>query len=49
MGAVPMPANTQVSEAEAKTLVKWGLELEISQFELSGREPSRLRLGFLRA
>ena len=24
-GAVPMPANTQVSEAEAKTLVKWVL------------------------
>jgi cytochrome c len=22
-GVVPMPANTQVSEAEAKTLVKW--------------------------
>jgi len=24
-GAVPMPANTQVSEAEAHTLVKWVL------------------------
>ncbi|MEO8170054.1 MAG: c-type cytochrome [Oxalobacteraceae bacterium] len=24
-GAIPMPANTQVSEAEAKTLVKWVL------------------------
>lgn len=24
-GAVPMPANTQVSEAEARTLVKWVL------------------------
>jgi len=24
-GAVPMPANTQVSEAEAQTLVKWVL------------------------
>jgi cytochrome c len=24
-GAVPMPANTQVSEAEAKTLVTWVL------------------------
>ena len=24
-GAVPMPANPQVSEAEAKTLVKWVL------------------------
>jgi cytochrome c len=24
-GAVPMPANTQVSEAEATTLVKWVL------------------------
>lgn len=22
-GAIPMPANTQVSEAEARTLVKW--------------------------
>lgn len=27
-GAVPMPANTQVSEAEAKTLVKWVLSLK---------------------
>ena len=24
-GAIPMPANTQVSEAEAHTLVKWVL------------------------
>ena len=24
-GAVPMPANTQVSDAEARTLVKWVL------------------------
>jgi cytochrome c len=24
-GAVPMPANTQVNEAEARTLVKWVL------------------------
>ena len=24
-GAVPMPANTQVTEAEARTLVKWVL------------------------
>ena len=24
-GPVPMPANTQVSEAEARTLVKWVL------------------------
>lgn len=24
-GAIPMPANTQVSEAEANTLVKWVL------------------------
>ncbi|MEO6353354.1 MAG: c-type cytochrome [Burkholderiaceae bacterium] len=24
-GAIPMPANTQVSEAEAQTLVKWVL------------------------
>jgi cytochrome c len=27
-GAVPMPANTQVSEAEAHTLVKWILSLK---------------------
>lgn len=27
-GAVPMPANTQVNEAEAKTLVKWILALK---------------------
>lgn len=27
-GAVPMPANAQVSEAEAKTLVKWVLSLK---------------------
>ncbi|WMW82131.1 c-type cytochrome [Undibacterium cyanobacteriorum] len=27
-GAIPMPANTQVSEAEAKTLVKWVLSLK---------------------
>lgn len=27
-GAVPMPANTQVSEAEAHTLVKWVLSLK---------------------
>jgi cytochrome c len=27
-GAVPMPANTQVSEAEARTLVKWVLSLK---------------------
>jgi cytochrome c len=27
-GAVPMPANPQVSEAEAKTLVKWVLSLK---------------------
>lgn len=27
-GAVPMPANTQVSEAEARTLVKWILTLK---------------------
>ncbi len=26
-GPVPMPANAQVSEAEAKTLVKWVLSL----------------------
>jgi cytochrome c len=24
-GSVPMPANTQVNEAEARTLVKWVL------------------------
>jgi cytochrome c len=24
-GAIPMPANPQVSEAEARTLVKWVL------------------------
>jgi len=24
-GAIPMPANAQVSEAEARTLVKWVL------------------------
>ncbi|MEB0135817.1 c-type cytochrome [Actimicrobium sp. CCC2.4] len=27
-GAVPMPANAQVSEAEARTLVKWILTLK---------------------
>jgi cytochrome c len=27
-GAVPMPANTQVSDAEAKTLVTWILSLK---------------------
>lgn len=27
-GSVPMPANTQVSEAEAHTLVKWVLSLK---------------------
>jgi len=27
-GAIPMPANAQVSEAEAKTLVKWILSLK---------------------
>ncbi len=27
-GAVPMPANTQVSEAEAKTLANWVLTLK---------------------
>ena len=27
-GPVPMPANPQVSEAEAKTLVKWVLSLK---------------------
>ena len=27
-GAVPMPANAQVSEAEARTLVKWILSLK---------------------
>lgn len=27
-GAIPMPANTQVSEAEAHTLVKWVLLLK---------------------
>lgn len=27
-GAVPMPANPQVNEAEAKTLVKWILALK---------------------
>lgn len=27
-GAVPMPANTQVSDAEAHTLVKWILSLK---------------------
>jgi cytochrome c len=27
-GVVPMPANTQVSEAEARTLVKWILSLK---------------------
>lgn len=27
-GPVPMPANTQVSEAEARTLVKWVLSLK---------------------
>lgn len=27
-GAVPMPANTQVTEAEAHTLVKWVLSLK---------------------
>lgn len=27
-GPVPMPANTQVSEAEAHTLVKWILSLK---------------------
>lgn len=27
-GAVPMPANTQVTEAEARTLVKWVLSLK---------------------
>lgn len=27
-GAIPMPANPQVSEAEARTLVKWVLSLK---------------------
>ncbi len=27
-GAIPMPANAQVSEAEAKTLVKWILSVK---------------------
>lgn len=27
-GAVPMPANAQVSEADAKTLVKWILSIK---------------------
>lgn len=27
-GAVPMPANTQVTEAEARSLVKWVLSLK---------------------
>lgn len=27
-GAVPMPANAQVTEAEARTLVKWVLSLK---------------------
>lgn len=27
-GSVPMPANTQVNEAEARTLVKWVLSLK---------------------
>jgi len=27
-GAVPMPANTQVNEAEARTLVRWILSLK---------------------
>lgn len=27
-GAVPMPANNQVSEAEARTLVRWVLSLK---------------------
>jgi len=27
-GAIPMPANTQVSEADAKTLVNWILNLK---------------------
>ena len=27
-GAVPMPANAQVNEAEAKTLVKWVLSIK---------------------
>lgn len=27
-GAIPMPANGQVSEAEARTLVKWILSLQ---------------------
>ncbi|MBC3936148.1 c-type cytochrome [Undibacterium rugosum] len=27
-GAIPMPANAQVNEAEAKTLVKWILALK---------------------
>lgn len=27
-GAVPMPANAQVSDAEARTLVKWVLSLK---------------------
>lgn len=27
-GAIPMPANTQVSDAEAHTLVKWVLSLK---------------------
>lgn len=27
-GAIPMPANAQVSEAEAKTLVKWIMSLK---------------------
>src|SRR5881397_384505 len=30
-GAVPMPANAQVSEAEARTLVKWILSLKKAQ------------------
>ena len=27
-GSIPMPANTQVNEAEARTLVKWILSLK---------------------
>lgn len=27
-GSIPMPANTQVNEAEARTLVKWVLSLK---------------------
>jgi cytochrome c len=27
-GAIPMPANTQVNEAEAKTLATWVLTLK---------------------